>query len=137
MSSVSREDLEYIRRVTRLADLKGTLLGEFIKGAQLPEISAITNLDMEKIMNNFMENKDALDILDMLINRGNLTQDAAYRECHVDYGEFVEPITNNILNLVVERICANQVGPSPIAPLCGRWDPLPVKAKTTWGRKSM
>jgi len=147
MSSLSDRDLEYIRRVTRLLDLKGTLLGEFMKGAKSPDISAVTNLDLQKIVNSFLESVEGAEaiagtILESFRNsKEHVTEviaEADYNECRIDYAGFVEPVTNSVLQWALEKICAGYFEDIIIAvEICENLPQFSAKEQSAWGRKSM
>lgn len=129
------QEYDYIRRVTWLLDLRGSVLGEYLKVARLPEIESVTNLNLELIKDNLFGDHFAVE--KMLSSRAvpaNMSFDSAYSECRIDYAEFVEPITNRLLKAYNDSQCSNA---SALADVCSMLPPyIEIKDQSSWGSKS-
>lgn len=135
LRSLNEQEYEYIRRVTRLLDHRGSVFGEYLKAARLPEMESVMNLNLQLIKDDLFGDHFAVER--MLSSRAvpaNTSFDPAYSECRIDYAEFVEPITNRLLKAYVENQCQNASLPAAV---CNMSTDFVVKNQSSWGSKSM
>lgn len=135
LRSLDDQEYDYIRRVTWLLDLRGSVLGEYLKGARLPEIESVTNLNLQLIKDNLFGDHFAVEkMLSSRAVRTNISFDPPYNECRIDYAEFVEPITNSLLQAYKDSQCSNASALPDVCSVLPSY--IDIKNQSSWGRKS-